>query len=64
MIQLESLSGRGNKMKDRWVLKSKENEWQWKVKHAYLRSCPRRAFSFLPNKRPIEDLIPFFLGAL
>lgn len=51
-------------MKDRWVLKSKENEWQWKVKHAYLRSCPRRAFSFLPNKRPIEDLIPFFLGAL
>lgn len=32
--------------------------------HAYLRSCPSRAFSFLPNKRPIEDLIPFFLGAL
>lgn len=29
-----------------------------------LLSCPSRAFSFLPNKRPIEDLIPFFLGAL
>lgn len=32
--------------------------------YAYLRSCPSRAFSFLPNRRPIEDLIPFFLGAL
>lgn len=35
-----------------------------RVRHAHLRSCPSRAFSFLPNKRPIEDLIPFFLGAL
>jgi hypothetical protein len=26
--------------------------------------CPGRPFSFLPNKRPIEDLIPFFFGAL
>lgn len=25
---------------------------------------PGRPFSFLPNKRPMEDLMPFFLGAL
>lgn len=29
-----------------------------------LPGCPGRPFSFLPNKRPMEDLMPFFLGAL
>lgn len=38
--------------------------WSWFVTTNSLLSCPSRAFSFLPNKRPIEDLIPFFLGAL
>lgn len=39
------------------------------VKHppgpnASLPGCPGRPFSFLPNKRPMEDLMPFFFGAL
>ena len=25
--------------------------------------CPGRPFSFLPNQRPMEDLMPFFFGA-
>lgn len=26
--------------------------------------CTRRPFSFLPNRRPMEDLMPFFFGCL
>lgn len=29
-----------------------------------LPAWPGRPFSFLPNSRPMEDLMPFFLGAL
>ncbi len=27
-------------------------------------SCPSLAFSFFPNRRPMEDLMPFFFGCL
>ena len=31
--------------------------------NASLLVCPGRPFSFLPNQRPMEDLMPFFFGA-
>lgn len=32
--------------------------------NASLPASPGRPFSFLPNRRPMDDLMPFFLGAL
>lgn len=45
-------------------LKKKIKKANQPCPNASLLVCPGRPFSFLPNKRPIEDLIPFFLGAL